>query len=86
MSSTPFKVRIQEIKEREERAKSSQEYDNSPPRCGTCVFRVVAPKRTDIPFDPVKNVKVDKCGFGNFIVRAYGVCNEWRSKEGERLD
>lgn len=34
---------------------------------------------------PVRNPLVDRCTFGNFIVSRNGVCNEWRSREGERI-
>lgn len=32
------------------------------------------------------NPKLDMCTFGNFEVRPYGVCNEWHSHTGEKID
>lgn len=35
---------------------------------------------------PLKNPMVDRCTFGNFIVKRAGVCNEWHSRDGERIE
>lgn len=34
---------------------------------------------------PSRNPLVDRCTFGNFLVKSAGVCNEWHSREGERI-
>ena len=34
---------------------------------------------------PTRNPRVDRCTFGNFKVSRYGVCNEWHSRQGERI-
>ena len=34
---------------------------------------------------PLTNPTVDRCTFGNFLVRPTGVCNEWHSRDGERI-
>ena len=35
---------------------------------------------------PIKNPMVDRCTFGNFIVKPSGVCDEWHSRDGERIE
>lgn len=35
---------------------------------------------------PIKNPSVDHCTFGNFEVRPQAVCNEWHSRDGERIE
>ena len=35
--------------------------------------------------DPHTNPTVDRCTFGNFLVLPTGVCNEWHSRDGERI-
>lgn len=32
------------------------------------------------------NPTVDKCTFGNFENHPHGLCNEWRTKDGQRLE
>jgi hypothetical protein len=34
---------------------------------------------------PIKNPLVDRCTFGNFLIKRSGVCNEWHSRDGERI-
>lgn len=34
---------------------------------------------------PTRNPMVDRCTFGNFLVKPAGVCNEWHSRSGERI-
>ena len=34
---------------------------------------------------PIRNPIVDRCTFGNFKVTLSGVCNEWCSRDGERI-
>ena len=84
-------------------AKASQDYDNCPPKCVTCVYFKRAPlisfanevkltrrgktKTVKVPVraHPLTNPTVDRCTFGNFLVSPNGVCNEWRSRDGERI-
>lgn len=35
---------------------------------------------------PLTNPIVDRCSFGNFLTRPNAICNEWRTRDGERLD
>lgn len=35
---------------------------------------------------PINNPIVDRCSFGNFLTKPHALCNEWRTREGERLD
>lgn len=35
---------------------------------------------------PTRNPIVNRCTFGNFRVSLHSVCNEWHSREGERID
>lgn len=35
--------------------------------------------------DPVRNPLVDRCTFGNFEVKHYGVCDEWRTRDGQSI-
>lgn len=32
------------------------------------------------------NPMVEKCTFGNFVTKGYAVCDEWHSREGERIE
>ena len=84
-------------------AKEAQDYDNSPPKCSSCVYFRRAPliafaskvkltrrgkeKTVKVPVraHPISNPTVDRCTFGNFIVKPTGVCNEWHSSEGEKI-
>ena len=84
-------------------AKEAQDYDPTPPRCGTCVYWKQGPeerylertvkgrsgKVRTIRFKqrphPTRNPIVNRCTFGNFKVSLQGVCNEWHSKDGERI-
>lgn len=34
---------------------------------------------------PQRNPLVDRCMFGNFIVKPSAVCDEWRTRDGERI-
>lgn len=35
---------------------------------------------------PRNNPIVDRCSFGNFLTRPHSICNEWRTRDGERLE
>lgn len=34
---------------------------------------------------PRDNPIVDRCSFGNFLTKPHAVCDEWRSRSGERV-
>ena len=42
--------------------------------------------RVRIKAHPTRNPIVDRCTFGNFLVKPSGVCDEWHSREGERIE
>lgn len=70
---------------RVERRKKQQDYDGSTPRCGTCVYyrqeshskRKLARRKGHAP--------TFYCTFGNFPTTYVGLCNEWHSRDGEKL-
>lgn len=33
--------------------------------------------------NPLTNPLVDRCTFGNFTVKRYGVCDEWHGRDGD---
>lgn len=35
---------------------------------------------------PLKNPLVDRCSFGNFLTKPHAICDEWHSRQGERLE
>lgn len=34
---------------------------------------------------PLTNPLVDRCSFGNFLTKPHALCNEWRTRDGDRL-
>lgn len=34
---------------------------------------------------PLSNPLVDRCSFGNFLVKPSAVCDEWRNRDGEHV-
>lgn len=42
--------------------------------------------RVKLKAHPHRNPLVDRCTFGNFIVKPSAVCDEWHSREGERIE
>lgn len=41
--------------------------------------------RINLRPNPLKNPLVDLCTFGNFVTKPHAVCDEWRSRDGERI-
>ena len=35
---------------------------------------------------PLKNPLVDRCSFGNFLVKGHHLCDEWHSHDGSKLE
>lgn len=40
------------------------------------------PMRKDAVLNPI----VDRCSFGNFLVKPHSVCDEWMSRQGESIE
>ncbi len=41
--------------------------------------------RVKLRAHPRDNPIVDRCSFGNFLTKPHAICNEWRTRDGERL-
>ncbi len=35
---------------------------------------------------PILNPTVDRCSFGNFLVKGHSVCDEWHGKNGDKIE
>ncbi len=46
------------------------------------VKTIKVPKRKDAVLNPV----VDRCSYGNFMVKPHSVCDEWHSRSGETVE
>lgn len=70
------------------RAKAQQGYDSNIPRCKTCVHR--KPEVQGVPaqfaVSGVQTYQPPRCKIGYFAVHDYGVCDLWKSKQGETLE
>ncbi len=58
------------------------DYDDNPPRCETCVFRLkekfeITGKRPYLP---------SRCKLNGFIIRSVGICNKWKGFNGSTLE
>lgn len=73
---------------REETAKAAQGYDPDAPRCGTCIyFTLGSHKRRREEARKGRGIDhLQRCTFGNFRTSTKGLCDEWRTKDGERLE
>lgn len=74
--------------EREEARKRQQGYDPDPPRCGTCVYYTLGSHR-ERSLERKRGRSADhlqRCTFGDFRTTYKGVCDEWRNRDGERLE
>ncbi len=70
------------------RKKARQGYEPSPPACANCTH--YAPPQQGVPAGPHRPVAIPYrgpvCTFGNFTVKARGICDVWQGQDGETLD
>lgn len=73
--------------QREQERKVAQGYDPDTPRCGTCIYFTLGPhKRRREESRKGRGIDhLQRCKFGDFRTSPKGLCNEWRTKDGERL-
>lgn len=64
--------------------KALNSYEAKTPRCGNCKHHTTAKVilRNSLP----EVVIPPLCNLGQFAETGYGLCNEWQSRKGERLD
>lgn len=74
--------------ERVVRRQTEQDYDPDPPRCGTCLYFTLGSwSQRAIEAKKGRGIEhLQRCTFGNFHTTVRGVCDEWRTRAGERLE
>ncbi len=68
--------------------RSQQDYDPDPPRCGTCLYFTLGTwsRRKEEARKGRGIEHLQRCTFGDFHTTPRAVCDEWRNKEGERIE
>ncbi|MFT3806062.1 hypothetical protein [Arenimonas sp.] len=71
-----------------ERKKREQDFDPDPPRCGTCLYFSQGPakQRREAAKRGRGIEHLQRCTFGNFRVTYKGVCDEWRNRQGDKIE
>ena len=63
-------------------AKAAQNYEQYPPRCGSCVR--FTPPRLGVPGGAA--YAPGRCGLGGFAASPGGICDQWRGRDGSVLE
>lgn len=81
-------------------AKLAQGHDSNPPRCAICCYFRREPHtlfverksrsgrtvKSRLKPHPTRNPLVDRCSFGNFVVKPHHVCDRWHGHDGARIE